>query len=354
MLGQLPIWYGFNILEKFYRNDKFLELDFARAAEWGFNFFRLPMDYHCWIIGNDPFKLNEKVLKDIDEAVTLSKKYSIHLNMCFHCAPGFTVNASVKEPFNLWKDEEAQAACEFHWRLFAKRFKGVSNKFVSFNLVNEPYGTTMDIYRKFVERMLEAIWDEDEKRLVIADGLIIGGHYIPVLGIENPLFGQSFHVYEPPWITHIMAGWAGIWGSYDEQPVYPGEAPNLDKYLSKLPLNSGSSRELSRWKGVRIDRSWLENWMRPWIEFREQTGSLIHVGELGTYTYKVPRQTQLNWFNDVLSILNENKLGWAMWNFRGPFGIINTGREEFHSETLRNGDQLDRQLLDLVRSKMKD
>jgi hypothetical protein len=123
----------------------------------------------------------------------------------------------------------------------------------------------------------------------------------------------------------------------------------LDKYIERFPPDSPPRRDLQRWKGVFVDRKWLENWMKPWFEFRKETGSLIHCGELGTYALKVPRQTQLNWFRDVLGILKENKVGWAQWNFRGSFGIINTGREEFHSEILPNGDRLDRQMLEILR-----
>ncbi|MEM2930712.1 MAG: cellulase family glycosylhydrolase [Thermoproteota archaeon] len=357
MKESLPLWCGFNILEKFQAEDlnlPFNELDFKRASQWGFNFFRLPMDYRCWIIDRDPYKINEKVLSEIDEAVALGKKYGIHLNLCFHRAPGYSVNRIAIEPFNLWEDEEAQAACEFHWRLFSKRYKGIPNTLLSFNLVNEPYGTTMSLYKRFVERMVEAIRNEDKDRLIIVDGLIMpDGHYAPVPDVSDPLVGQSFHMYEPPWITHIMASWWQPWGMYNEQPKYPGEAPNLDKYLAELPPESPLRGSLQRWKGVYVDRNWLENWMRPWFEFRDETGTLIHCGELGVYTFKVPRQTQLNWFSDVLNILKENRVGWAVWNLRGSFGIINTGREEFHSETLPNGDRLDRELLNLLRSSVR-
>jgi endoglucanase len=356
-MESLPIWYGFNLLEKFVAetlNYPFVELDFERASEWGFNFFRLPLDYRCWIIDKDPRKIDEEVLREIDEAIALGMKYGIHVNICFHRAPGYSVNRIAVEPYNLWKDEEAQADCEFHWRLFAKRYKGISNKFVSFNLVNEPAGTTMPLYKHFVERMLEAIHEEDKNRLVIADGLIMpDGRYEPVPEIKDPLLGQSFHMYVPPWITHIAASWSPAWAGYCEQVKYPGEVLNIDRYIEKFPRKSPLRNVLLRWKGVYVDKKWLENWMKPWFEFSRETGTLVHCGEIGVYAYKVPRETQLNWFNDVLSILKENKIGWALWNLRGPFGIINTGREEFHSETLPNGDRLDKELLDLLRSYLK-
>jgi endoglucanase len=106
MKESLPLWYGFNILEKFQAEDlnlPFNELDFKRASQWGFNFFRLPMDYRCWIIDRDPYKINEKVLSEIDEAVALGEKYGIHLNLCFHRAPGYSVNRIAIEPLTCGK-----------------------------------------------------------------------------------------------------------------------------------------------------------------------------------------------------------------------------------------------------------
>jgi len=350
-------WRGFNLLEKFtyQRNSPFLELDFKRMAEWGFDFVRLPMDYRCWIIDGDYYRINEKTLKEIDQAVEFGKKYGIHVDINFHRAPGYCINPPA-EPLNLWRDEEALEACEYHWRLFAERYKNIPSSQVSFNLVNEPLGSDvnkdigadMETYKRFVERMLRVIREVDPDRLVIADGLITKGHYEPVPGIDDPLFGQSFHMYEPAWLTHLGASWTYPWYIYEEQPEYPGIAPNLEKYLEKLPRDSPHRRSYLRYLNVRIDRKWLKDWMKPYLDLKEK-GVFVHCGELGVYAKKVPRQSQLNWYRDVLSLLSEHKIGWAQWNLRGPFGIINTGREEFHSETLSNGDRLDRELLDLIR-----
>ena len=40
--------------------------------------------------------------------------------------------------------------------------------------------------------------------------------------------------------------------------------------------------------------------------------------------------------------------GWALWNFRGSFGILDSGREDIRYEDW-HGHKLDRQLLELLR-----
>jgi hypothetical protein len=57
------------------------------------------------------------------------------------------------------------------------------------------------------------------------------------------------------------------------------------------------------------------------------------------------------WFNDTLDLMKDLKAGWALWNLRGQFGIVDTGRpgtefKDFH------GHKLDYKLLDLLKSKM--
>ena len=67
----LPRWRGFNLLEKFFleKNEPYRERDFAMAAEWGFNFMRLPCCYRHWINGQDWFSIDARKLKDIDRAL---------------------------------------------------------------------------------------------------------------------------------------------------------------------------------------------------------------------------------------------------------------------------------------------
>ena len=51
----------------------------------------------------------------------------------------------------------------------------------------------------------------------------------------------------------------------------------------------------------------------------------VHCGEGGAYN-KTPHAVVLRWWEDVADILGRAGIGWALWNFRGPFGVLDSGR----------------------------
>lgn len=103
------------------------------------------MDYRAWTDRDDWTKFNEPPLKEIDQAVEWGGKYGIHVLINFHRTPGYTV-ASPPEAKSLWTDAEAQRVCALHWAMFARRYKGVPNERLSFNLFNEPANIEPAVY----------------------------------------------------------------------------------------------------------------------------------------------------------------------------------------------------------------
>lgn len=324
--AHLPRWRGFNLLEKFVKrepaNPAFREEDFAWIAELGFDFVRLPMSYLCWTEADDGRKLREAELKHIDQAVEFGRQYRIHVNLNFHRAPGYCVNPPA-EPLDLWSDEKALEACAFHWSHFAKRYKGLSNARVSFDLLNEPADLPEESYIRVVKRLVEAIRSEDPDRLVIADGLRWGNK--PVIGLADLHIAQSTRGYQPSRISHYKASW--MTGS-DQWP-----APTWP-----LTIREGDVWDKERLRDAQI---------KPWKEL-EAKGVGVHVGEWGAYQF-TPHQVALAWMQDYLELWKEAGWGWAMWNFRGTFGILNSRREDVAYETWR-GQKLDRRMLELIQA----
>src|SRR5262249_38015341 len=157
-----------------------VEVDFDWIADWGFDFVRLPLSYHCWSDPKDWKQLREPVLKQIDQAVEYGKQHKIHVNLNLHRAPGYCVNPPAA-PRDLWTDERALEAAAYHWGHLAERYKGIPNSRVSFDLLNEPGKVAEDAYVRVVRRLVESIRKRDADRLIIADGLQWGT--VPVRGL---------------------------------------------------------------------------------------------------------------------------------------------------------------------------
>jgi hypothetical protein len=94
-----------------------------------------------------------------------------------------------------------------------------------------------------------------------------------------------------------------------------------------------------------FSREKLEAYYKPWIELKK-SGVGVHCGECGCWN-KTPHDVFLAWFGDVLDILSSNGIGFALWEFIGDFGVLNSGRADVAYEDW-NGYKLDRKLLTLL------
>jgi hypothetical protein len=94
------------------------------------------------------------------------------------------------------------------------------------------------------------------------------------------------------------------------------------------------------------DRAWLwKTCIEPWKDAESQ-GIGVMVGEWGVYN-KTPHDVVLRWAEDCLCNWREAGWGWALWNFRGAIGILDSGRADVRYEDFE-GHKLDRKFLDLL------
>jgi len=468
---KLPRWRGFNLLNYFMLSGHrpFEESDFRLIHELGFNFVRLPMDYRIWIVDGDWTRLNEQALVPIDQAVAWGGKYHVHVCLNFHRAPGYTV-AQPPESRSLWTDPEAQRVCALHWAAFARRFKGIPNERLSFDLFNEPSNIDSHTYAAVVAKIAAAIRQEDPNRLIIADGLHWATEPCPEL---IPLHvAQADHCYSPMWLTHYRASWVsgsdnwptpdwpryqveassylygpwkkelqsplvlqgnfptgtrlelgvgavsnhgrlvvragdqvildqsyvsgpeakqgekvvyvakynvyqnifnqtrsvilsqpatclaisneeGDWVTLTSLSVQPPASPVYPLHLSddygqkQVPLTFDPGQAGQVWSpGERIDRQWL--WQKeivPWKDL-EAKGVGVMIGEWGCHN-QTPHAVALRWMEDSLANFRQAGWGWALWNFSGSFGVLDSGRSDVVYEDYQ-GHKLDRQMLDLL------
>ncbi len=86
--------------------------------------------------------------------------------------------------------------------------------------------------------------------------------------------------------------------------------------------------------------------MKPWQALEAQ-GVGVMVGEWGCYN-KTPHDVALRWMEDCLQNWKQANWGWALWNFRGAFGVLDSGRTDVEYEDYQ-GHKLDRAMLELLK-----
>ncbi len=347
--NNLPAWKGFNLLDFFSHNPdqgRPTKPEYLKwIADWGFDFVRIPMAYPNYlnfdrsraIQPDEVMNFDESRLEKVDQLVERCLDQGLHVSLNLHRAPGFCINAGFEEPYNLWKDQEALDAFCAHWEMWAKRYKGISKKKLSFDLVNEPFqredpndqhsrGGAVDVadYRRVAKAALETIKSVKRNRIVIADGNNGGGVAVPELADLD--LSQSCRGYHPFPISHYKASWV-----YKD----PEAVPPIT-----WPLFQGEKT---------LDIENIRAYYSPWRALIEQ-GVGVHCGECGCYN-KTPHDIFLAWFGDVLTVLKENEIGFGIWEFSGAFGVLNSGRQDVDYEDWY-GEKLDRRFLELLRKQI--
>lgn len=343
--NRLPRWRGFNLTDFNSPNPsgrrRIPEEDFKWMADWGFDFVRLPMAYPRYvtfdrskpITPEEVCHFNESEVAYIEEYAQRALEQGLHVCLALHRAPGYCINAGFREPYNLWKSSEAREAFATHWGMWAKRFRSVSPAKLSFDLLNEPAMIANmndqhaskglvpgDIYREVAKAATEAIHAVTPERLVIADGNRSGSLVTPEL--KDLPVAQSCRGYFPGYVSHYKAPWANKDPEKCPLPSWPGEV-----------------------NGEHFDQARLEAFYQPWIDLLE-SGVGVHCGECGCWKM-TPHPVFLAWFGDVLEILTRHQIGYALWNFRGDFGILDSGRTDIEYQDW-HGHKLDAKLLALL------
>jgi len=147
----LPGWKGFNLLDFFSpdtgsNRSGTTEDDLIWMQEWAFDFVRIPMAYPSYldfdrtkdITPEEVCQINEEAVERVDRLVHMAHQHNLHVSLNLHRAPGYCINAGFHEPYNLWTDKAAREAFYWHWHMWAERYKNISRKKISFDLLNEP------------------------------------------------------------------------------------------------------------------------------------------------------------------------------------------------------------------------
>jgi len=290
--------------------------DIALMAQLGFDNVRLSIDatpLEQGPRGRDG--LNDEFLARLDRAVDTMLASGLAVQIDLH------PEESYKQPLRTSND--AVDRLTMLWRRLASHYATRDPERVFFEILNEPEVNDPYRWAGIQARVAVAIRESAPRNTIIATG----PNYSDIVDLlaMHPLSDgnviYNFHFYDPHEFTHQGAGWGEAWWSYTHNIPYPATENSMQELLKEVPDAP------SRYK---LEGYWLDRWdahrMRLLIDeaaaWGQANGVPLICNEFGAYREHTDEQSRMNWIRDVRTALEADGIGWAMWDYRGGFGVV--------------------------------
>jgi aryl-phospho-beta-D-glucosidase BglC (GH1 family) len=305
--------------------------DIHRIADWGCDHVRLPVDYPVLECEHEPVNVNEEGLELVYQALQWCRDNQLNVILDLHKAPGFVFDNF--QAATLFNDLDQQERFINLWERMAVTFHGNSD-YVAFELLNEIVLPNSVPWNSLAEKTVSHIRKIDPDRL-----LVLGGNYYNAASqlenlviLDDPNILYTFHFYEPMIVTHQKAGWVPGLKDYNGAIDYPGLAPNL---FDSLQERSDSLAYFNRRAGQYLDRNTLISDVQPAVDFSRRHKKTVYCGEFGVID-AAPLSARMNWTRDLISILEEQKIGRAYWSYKGyDFGLVDPEGKVVNEELVK-------------------
>ncbi len=303
------------------RKNYFTEKDVAYLASLGFDHLRIPIDEEqLW---KENGEKDEEAFGLLTNALDWCKSNKLDAIVDLHILRSHHFNEKEKP---LWTKPEAQERFFQCWRDLSDALKKYPVTDVAYELMNEPVADDPNDWNKLVARLVTIIRErEPERKIVIGSNRWQSADTFDQLSVpENDKnIILSFHMYEPFLLTHHSASWTGI-KDYNGPVNYPGDIVKKDD-LASFP-DSVQQAVLRNKLNYNIDS--IRNHFRKPIAVAKKYKLPLYCGEWGCLN-TVPEKARMQWYRDMITVLDENNIGWATWDYKGSFGLVTRdGKEE--------------------------
>jgi aryl-phospho-beta-D-glucosidase BglC (GH1 family) len=205
--NQLPAWKGVNLQYMATMagsgeeaNYWITEAQIKSMSDMGVNFLRLWISFAAFEGPDygDRNMVNMYYLEHMDQIVAWCIENDIHIQFSVVNGPGLDRNTFPPELENeitsrIFTDDAYREQFTQWYRMLARRYADIPNKYTSINLLNEPSPLSDENYAETFKPIIAAIWEEAPERVIVADvHMNSTGEAIAKLGVA-----LSSHTYEP-------------------------------------------------------------------------------------------------------------------------------------------------------------
>jgi hypothetical protein len=292
------------------------DADIALIAKMGFDHVRVsidPMPLAAALYGfPGP---NSDFLPHLDHAVDTMLADGLAVIIDIH------PNEDFKQ--RLRTDDQAVDRFTMIWTKLAAHFADRDPNRVFFEILNEPEISDGYRWAGIQERLAAAIRQAAPHHTIIATGAVWSDIWnllaLHPLADGNVIY--NFHFYEPHEFTHQGATWSVPYWSNLHGVPYPAADSAMPEVLNEAP------DEVDRYD---LQKYFLDGWNAHRIQvMMDDTAAWGHdnhvpliCDEFGVIRGFPDPVSRANWLHDVRTALENDGIGWAMWDYRGNFGVV--------------------------------
>ncbi|MGB0063106.1 MAG: cellulase family glycosylhydrolase [Terracidiphilus sp.] len=214
------------------------------------------------------------------------------------------------------------------WRELAAHYANRNPERVFFEILNEPEVDDSYRWAGIQTRVAAAIREVAPRNTIIATGAS-WSDIRDLLRLEPLADGNviyNFHFYDPHEFTHQGATWGVPWWSETHSIPYPVPSDVLSP-AGMQPLLAQVPDLADRFE---LENYFLDDWnaqhIQALIDEAAAWGRENHVplicNEFGVFRDHSDPASRANWIRDTRTALEADGIGWAMWDYRGNFGVV--------------------------------
>jgi len=290
--------------------------DIALMSRLGFDHVRLsidavPLEQYPHGAGG----LNDEFLGRLDRAVDTMLADGLAVEIDLHPEDSYKQQ--------LRTSNDAADRLTMLWRNLAAHYATRDPERVFFEILNEPEVNDPYRWAGIQARLAAAIRQAAPRHTIIATGPNYSDikHLLAMQPLPDGNVISTFHFYDPHEFTHQGAGWGVAWWGYTHGIPYPATDGSMQELLRQVPDPANR---------FDLEQYWLDRWdarrIRLLIDEAAAWGHANHVplicNEFGVYRDHSDAISRATWIHDVRTALEADGIGWAMWDYRGSFGVV--------------------------------
>jgi len=299
--------------------------DIALIKSMGFDHVRLTVNPQPMMRHNLADQIPPEYLGYLDSAVKMILDHGLAIIIDMHPDSDFKAKLVQQDNF-------VEQFSDF-WRAIARHYSTYDQEMVYFEVLNEPEFRDRYRWAGVQAKLATAIREGAPQHTIIAAGANYSDveDLLALTPLHDPNVIYNFHFYDPHTFTHQGATWGVNYWHFESKLGYPANMETAQKVAATEPdavnrlavLRYG----LDHWDAFRIGveigqaADWAKRWNVP-----------LTCNEFGVYRKDSDPQDRARWLHDVRTTLEDDGIGWNMWDFGGRdngqgFGVVNGSKE---------------------------